>query len=331
MSSSRAGPQLVHLRGRGEALANIEETGCHGGGAGKPGAVAGERRSQKAGREAGEGQEGRGPPREPRQGQRAGPPRAGRDPAGPGGGEAHHGRGCQGACPGPAPSGPGLCSPGRVGGAQLSKVPDSGSAEAAEAPGAVRRAGVCRRRLSTGGLSEGERPVNARRAGSRQKFQTGLEAPPRNASFSAPSPMQPIRGAQAAGAPPPTSLRARHRARCAGSSVLGLSLRRRDGSSAPARLEGATRCGVTAEGWRGVRACRWTSPTRFPGCGQTSRPQSRTHHPRLAGLVFETIKGAVCLRGASGGGPAGRDGKSLRPPGPSGVGRPGLAGSLLPA
>lgn len=92
-----------------------------------------------------------------------------------------------------------------------------------------------------------------------------------------------------------------------------------------------TRCGVPVEGWRGVRVGRWTSPTRFPGCGQTSRPQSRTHRPRLAGLVFETVKGAVCPRGAPGGGPSGPVGKSLRPPGPSGVGRPGFAASLLPA
>lgn len=76
---------------------------------------------------------------------------------------------------------------GRLGGAgrgaaARSQVP--GRREAAEVLTEARQTGVGQRRLWTPGrstLSKGERPVNARGASSRQKFQTGLEAPPRPA------------------------------------------------------------------------------------------------------------------------------------------------------
>lgn len=69
--------------------------------------------------------------------------------------------------------------------------------------------------------------MNARGANSRQKFQTGLEAPPKNALFPAPSRMQPIRGAQPSGSPPATSWRAHCQPRPSVSSGRTLSLRRR--------------------------------------------------------------------------------------------------------
>ncbi|XP_032706236.1 fibroin heavy chain-like [Lontra canadensis] len=75
-----------------------------------------------------------------------------------------------------------------------------GSPRGGQAGWGLRATALYRRTLG------GERPVNARRAGSRQKFQTGLEAPPKNAFCSAHSRMQPIRGAQGAGAPPPPRL-----------------------------------------------------------------------------------------------------------------------------
>lgn len=77
---------------------------------------------------------------------------------------------------------------GRVGGTQLPEVPDSGSAEAVGALGGGQEG---RSLWSTAhyagakGLSGGERPVNARGVNSRQKFQTGLEAPPKNTSYPA--------------------------------------------------------------------------------------------------------------------------------------------------
>lgn len=80
---------------------------------------------------------------------------------------------------------------GRLGGARRSgAVPGSGSAEAAEGLTGARQAGVGQRRPWTPGrstLCEGERPVNARGASSRQKFQTGLEAPPRLSCGPAPA------------------------------------------------------------------------------------------------------------------------------------------------
>lgn len=140
---------------------------------------------------------------------------------------------------GPArePSALGLAHLGRADGAQLSEFPDSGSAEAAGALGAVRRAGLCGRRLLTPGRDdspEEERPVNARGGGSRQKFQTGLEAPPRNAPFPAPSPAA-GGGADLRG-PAPHVLRARRRPRPAG--VPGLRSHcagARPGSAGPGR------------------------------------------------------------------------------------------------
>ena len=89
----------------------------------------------------------------------------------------------------------------RVGGAQLSKVPDSGSAEGAGALGAVRRAGVFGPPLPTPGRG------NSRGGTARERARTQL-APkipnwPRGpAQERLLPPMWPIRGAQPAGAPP---------------------------------------------------------------------------------------------------------------------------------
>lgn len=82
---------------------------------------------------------------------------------------------------------------GRLGGSQR------GAAARSQVPGRrrplgdlaeARQAGVRQRGLWTPGrstLQGGERPVNARGVSSRQKFQTGLEAPPRRARGPAPA------------------------------------------------------------------------------------------------------------------------------------------------
>lgn len=128
---------------------------------------------------------------------------------------------------------PGVGSPGEAGrgGAQRSsEVPGSGSAGAAEGLTEARQVGVGQRLLWTPGrstLSEGERPVNARGASSRQKFQTGLEAPPRPACGPAParrSPSDP--GIGSASGPacalrPPRPRSMAERSHCAGVALLG--------------------------------------------------------------------------------------------------------------
>lgn len=204
MSSSRAGPQLVHLGGRGETLANIRRDRLsrvrsysrRGGGASLRGKALPEKGPGRPGRPGGPG-----PAPGAQAGQRAGPPRAGRlrlTPAGAVTGQRLPG--------GESPptilrTRPGLTWRDGRGAAQQGPRfrvgRGCGSPRGGQAGWGLRATALYRRTLG------GERPVNARRAGSRQKFQTGLEAPPRNASRSAHSPMQPIRGAQGAGAPPP--------------------------------------------------------------------------------------------------------------------------------
>lgn len=135
-------------------------------------------------------------------------------------------------------------SPGEAGrGAawRSSEVPGSGSAGAAGDLTEARQAGVGQRGLWTPGrstLQEGEPPVNARGASSRQKFQTGLEAPPRLARGPAPAWCS---GSSARGIGPasrlacaPRSPRLRslpERSHCADATLRGLL--RRERSLAP--------------------------------------------------------------------------------------------------
>lgn len=167
--------------------------------------------------------------------------------------------------------------------------------------------------------------MNARRTGSRQKFQTGLEAPPRNASGPALSPKQPIRGAQSTAAPPPRPcVRV-----AAGSSGRTLSLRRRDVPSAPARAGAATLCGVPAKAWRGrgwrLRLSRSVPGIRtdlYPDPDPAPRPSPRSRSPRDYKGAFRA--GAPrCLGDVPG---TGRE-----VPAGCRVERPGPAGSVLPA
>lgn len=129
----------------------------------------------------------------------------------------------------------GMGSPGEAGrGAarRSSEVPGSGSAEAAGDLAEARQAGIGQRGLWTPGrstLQEGERPVNARGASSRQKFQTGLEAPPRLVCGPAPSwySRSGARGTGSASRPAcaPRSPRPRSLAKrspCAGAPLRGL-------------------------------------------------------------------------------------------------------------
>ncbi|XP_007453720.1 PREDICTED: basic proline-rich protein-like [Lipotes vexillifer] len=145
---------------------------------------------------------------------------------------------------------------------------------------------------------EGERPVNARGHGSRQKFQTGFEAPPRNASYprcslSEAHSLLGLRPNVPACAPPTPPRRLRGRV---------LTLRRRKTFSVLAPVGGG-----------------YADPERPPDIDRPPDPGASTHGPRWAALVFASIKGMVTAFRPGGvaprGGHLGLHRKSLPPPG----------------
>lgn len=277
---------MVQLRGRGETLANHWRGRLSRGGAGGGGAR-GEAGGAPGGRGRGGPPPGRGAPGgDWRPGKDRGPGRprsrgwaVGGDPAGPGGLEADPGPGCQGTeggregRPGPGPSGPGQGSPGRVGGARLGRGPDSGRAEAAEAAGAVRRAGVCSRRLLTpggrtlGGGTARERAQNplAPKIPNRPRDPAQERLWPRPLSEAAYQRRPEHRG------PAPASLRARRRRLLRPYPVTAQARR----PLCAARAGVATRCGVPREGVARARLAAAPLPL---GSRDTDRPVSR---PRL--------------------------------------------------
>lgn len=231
-------------------------------------------------------------------------------------------------------AGPGLTW-GEGAGSSSARSQILGRQRSRETSGAVRRTEVCRRQLSTTGQEdslEGELPVNARGTDSRQKFQTGIEAPPKNSSYPASFPMQPIRGAQPSGAPPPTSLRAGRRPRPPSASVPALSLRRRRVSLAPAR----GREWLHRRAWR-LRRCARPEPPLCPSrpvLGMSTDHQFAVPKPTsLTGLtVYASVKGvgtAFRPRGVASGGDHLRVG--LEVPAASGIlTGPSSLGSLAP-
>lgn len=128
--------------------------------------------------------------------------------------------------------------------------------------------------------------MNARGPSSRQKFQTGLEAPPRNASYprcglsEAPSllGLRPDAPACASSTP---------RLRTSALIAQARSLL----SSDPGRRRVATWCGLEAEAPRGVSGSCWVPPAWFPGRQPTSRFPCRDPRPSLGWLSFCIYKG----------------------------------------
>lgn len=200
----------------------------------------------------------------------------GEQEADPGSSQRAGGAGAQGSSGegGPAPegSGPGGGSPGAGGRGATPRGPSSGSAEAAGSPRSGQEVRVCRPQLSAPGPEDplaGERPVNARGANSRQKFQTGLESPPKNASSPAPAPRSP---SQAPGSRP---RRSRPRKRRRPRPRPALSPRRR---SAARRRPGR----------------RWLRAALPPGLPDAAELQTRSRPPRpsLGGPHFPGSKGS---------------------------------------
>ena len=175
----------------------------------------------------------------------------------------------------------------RVGGAPLSKVPDSGSAEGAGALGAVRRAGVFGPPLPTPGRGDSRGGTARERA--RTQLAPKIPNRPRGPAQERLLPPHRLPDAAyqrhlACWGSALTSLRARRRRRAAGPA---LSSRRREVSSAPTRGGGGWLRGAA---WRLRRQAGSEVALGFllPGSRVASRPpdlRAGTHGPRWVGWL----------------------------------------------